>query len=132
MVAGSLALAIALQGVELADASKVDLARLETQTVRAMWGPTRPGRAMEVIYSLVPQGHRTSRGMRTKYNKLALLARVARVPPATQVLPQAIWECREPPPPPPHQLSGLGAAGCTGHGVGAGRLLVAMGSHGAA
>ena len=99
VVAGGLAMAVALHGVELADVSDVDLARLETRTVRAIWGPMRPGRAKEVVYCLLSQGHRTSPVMRTKYDRLTWLARVARVPGATQVLLQAVWECREPPPP---------------------------------
>ena len=61
-------------------------------------GPTRPGRAKEVVYCLLSSGHRTSPVMRTKYNRLTWLAGVARVPGATQVLLQAIWECRESPP----------------------------------
>ena len=39
MVAGSLAMAVALHGVQLADTADVGLARPETQTVRAIWGP---------------------------------------------------------------------------------------------
>ena len=31
--------AIALHGVELANASDIDLARVETQTIKAIWGP---------------------------------------------------------------------------------------------
>ena len=49
MVAGTLALAVALHGVELADVSNIDLARLETRTVRAIWGSTRPGRARPLM-----------------------------------------------------------------------------------
>ena len=52
-VVGSLAMAVALHGVQLADTADVDLARLETQTVRAICGPTMPGRAKEVAFSLL-------------------------------------------------------------------------------
>ena len=45
VVARRLAMAVALHGVELADVSNVDLARVETRTVQAIWGPTRPSRA---------------------------------------------------------------------------------------
>ena len=76
-VAGSLAMAVALHGVQLADTADVDLARLETQTVRAIWGPTRPGRAKEVVFSLLTPGHRTSPTMRTKYERLVWMAQVA-------------------------------------------------------
>ena len=69
-VAVSLAMAVALQGVQLADTADVDPARLETQTVRAIWGPTKPSRAKEVVFSLLTPGHRTSPTMRTKYERL--------------------------------------------------------------
>ena len=36
-MAGSLALAVALHGVELANAFDMDLARLETRTIKAIW-----------------------------------------------------------------------------------------------
>ena len=97
-VAGSLAMAVALHGVQLADTADVDLARLETQTVRAIWGPTRPGRAKEVAFSLLTPGHRTSPTMCTKNERLVWMAQLARVPGAAQVLMQAIWECGDAPP----------------------------------
>ena len=80
MVAGSLAMAVALHGVQLADTADVDLARLETQTVRAIWGPTKAARATDVAFSLLTPGHRTSRIMRTKYERLVWMAHLARVP----------------------------------------------------
>ena len=55
-VAGLLAMAVALHGVQLADIADADLARLETQTVRTIWGPTKPGRAKEVVFSLLTPG----------------------------------------------------------------------------
>ena len=64
---GAQALAVALHGVELANVSNVDLARLETRTVRAIWpphglaGPTRWS-----IASCHPvTGHRPSCGRST-------------------------------------------------------------------
>ena len=87
---GALALAVALQRVELADVSDIELARLETSTVRATWGPTGLGRAAEVVYCLLSPGYRTSPVMQTKYDRRASLARVARVPGVAQVLLPAI------------------------------------------
>ena len=98
-VASSLAMVVALHGVQLADTADVDLARLETQTVRAIWGRTRPGRAKEVVFSLLTPGHRTPPTMRTKYERLVWMAQLAWVPGAAQVLMQAIWECGDTPPP---------------------------------
>ena len=85
-MARTLGMVVALPGVELADVFDVDLAKLETRTVRAIWGPTRPCRAKVVVYCLLTRGHQTSPVMRTKYNKLVWLARVAPVPGAAQVL----------------------------------------------
>ena len=42
--------------------------------------------------------HQTSPVMRMNYDRLAWLARVARVPGVAEVLLKAIWECRETPP----------------------------------
>ena len=67
-------MAVALHVVQLPDTADVDLAWLETQTVRAIWGPTRPGRAKEVVFSLLTPGHRTSPTMQTKYKRLVWLA----------------------------------------------------------
>ena len=88
-VAGSLALVVALHGVQLADTVDVDLARLETQAIRTMWGPGRP---KEGVFSLLTPGHHMSPIMRTKHERLLLLVRMAWVPGAAQVLMQPIWE----------------------------------------
>ena len=74
-VAGLLAM-VAAHGVQLADTADIGLAQLETQTVRAIWGPTRPSRAMEVVFSLLPPGHCTSPVMRTKYERLVWMAQL--------------------------------------------------------
>ena len=79
-VASSLAMAAGVHGVQLVDIADVDLARLETQTVCAIWGPTRPGRAKEVVFSLLTPGHRTFPTMCTKYERLGWMAQLARVP----------------------------------------------------
>ena len=42
---GTLALAKAMYGVELADVGSRDVARLELTTVRTLWGPMRNSRA---------------------------------------------------------------------------------------
>ena len=88
---------VALQGVQLADTADVDPARLETQTFRAIWGPTKPSKAKEVVFSLLTPGHCTPPTMRTKYERLVWMAQLARVPGAAQVLMEAILECRDAP-----------------------------------
>ena len=88
MVAGALTLAVALHGVELADISNIDLPRLEPRTIRAMWGLTAgQGQGGDLL-----PGHKTLPVMRTKYDRLGWLARVAWVPGVAQVLLQAIWD----------------------------------------
>ena len=73
-VAGLLAMVVLLHGVQLADTADVHLARLETQTVRAIWGPTKPTSAKQMVFSLLAPGHRTSPIMRTEYERLVWLA----------------------------------------------------------
>ena len=67
--AGLLAMA-ALHGVELAEASHLDLVRLEMRTLCAIRRPTRPSRAKEFVCCLPSPGHRTSPVMPIKYEQL--------------------------------------------------------------
>ena len=57
---GTLALANAMYGVEVADVSSRDVARLELAAVRALWGPTRTSWAKEVLWAVLMPGHRLS------------------------------------------------------------------------
>ena len=95
---GTLALAKAMYGVELADVGSRDVARLELAAVRALWGPTRTSRAKEVLWAVLTPGHRVSPAWRLQYSRVLWLARQARVPWAGQVLVQAIWEETDRPP----------------------------------
>ena len=95
---GTLALAKAMYGVELADVGSRDVARLELAAVRALWGPTRTSRAKEVLWAVLTPGHRVSPAWRLQYSRVLWLARQARVPGAGQVLVQAIWEETDRPP----------------------------------
>ena len=89
---GTLALAKAMYGVELADVGSRDVARLELAAVRALWGPTRTSRAKEVLWAVLVPGHRVSPAWRLQYSRVLWLARQARMPGAGQVLVQAILE----------------------------------------
>ena len=95
---GTLALAKAMYGVELADVGSRDVARLELAAVRALWGPTRTSRAKEVLWAVLVPGHRVSPVWRLQYSRVLWLARQARTPGARQVLVQAILEGTDRPP----------------------------------
>ena len=95
---GTLALAKAMYGVELADVGSRDVARLELAAVRALWGPTRTSRAKEVLWAVLVPGHRVSPMWRLQYSRVLWLARQARTPGAGQVLVQAILEETDRPP----------------------------------
>ena len=87
---GTLALAKAMYGVELADVGFRDVARLELAAVRALWGPMRTSRAKEVRWA----GCRVSPVWRL-HSRVPWLARQARTP---GVLVQAILEGTDRPP----------------------------------
>ena len=75
---GTLALAKAMYGVELADVGSRDVARLELAAIREVWGPTRTSRAKEVLWAVVAPGHRVSPAWRLQYSPVLWLARHAR------------------------------------------------------
>ena len=66
------------------------------------------GRAKEIVFTVVSKGHHVSPIMRTRYERLLWLARMARRPGVTQVFTQAIWESGGRPP-------GTGPVGRTLH-----------------
>ena len=72
---GTLALAKAMYGVELADVGWRDLAKLELAAVRSLWGPTRTSRAKEVLWAVLAPGHRVSPVWRVQYSRVLWLAR---------------------------------------------------------
>ena len=95
---GTLALAKVMYGVELADPSSRDVARLELAAVRALWGSTRTSRAKEVLWAVPVPGHRVSPVWCLQYSRVLWLARKAHTPGAGQVLVQAILEEADRPP----------------------------------
>ena len=85
---------LALRGVALAPVTDSDLAKLETLVLRSWWGATRLSRAKEMVFSVLAPGHQISPVMHVRYERIVWLARVARCREVTQVLVQAICECR--------------------------------------
>ena len=51
-------------GVEVAPVSQQDLRSLDAAIMREVWGATRPGRAKEVVFCVLHQGHLMSASMR--------------------------------------------------------------------
>ena len=95
---GTLALAKAMYGVELADVGCRDVARLEVAAVLALWGPTRTSGAKEVLWAVPVPGHRVSPVWRLQYLTALPLARQSRTQGAGQVLVRAILEGTDRPP----------------------------------
>ena len=79
---GTLALAKAMYGVQLANIGFRDVARLKLAAVRALREPTRTSLAKEVLWAVLVPGHRVSPMWRLHYSRVSWLARQARMPAA--------------------------------------------------
>ena len=91
-VAAVMIVAATLFGVELADISLRDISSLETAIMIAMWGPSRPCTAKELVFALLLPGHRVLPSMVVPYKRMCWLAQIARTPGTAQIVTQAIWE----------------------------------------
>ena len=96
-VAAVMIVAATLFGVELADVAPRDVSSLESAIMTAIWGPSRPCRAKEVVFALLLPGHRVAPSMVVPYKRMCWLANIARVPGTAQVITQAVWEHTEEP-----------------------------------
>ena len=76
-----------------------------TAVLRALWGVTCLCRAKEIVFTVLPKGHRVSPVMHTRYECLLWLAQLARRPGVTLVLVKAIWESS-------NRLPRMGPMGC--------------------
>ena len=84
--------ATGLHASEIVPLRMRDLATFETRVIRTIWGPTRPGRAKEIFFSLLCKGHRISPIMVVKYSRLLWLSHLCRNRGPNQITAQAIWE----------------------------------------
>ena len=91
-VAAVMIVAASLYGVELADVSQKDLNSMETAIMTAIWGPSRPCRAKEIVFALLVPGHRVAPSMVIPYKRMCWLAQMARSPGTAQTVAQALWE----------------------------------------
>ena len=73
-VAAVTIVAAALFGVELADISLRDNSSLETTIMTAIWGPSRPCRAKEVVFTLLLPGHHVAPSMVVPHKRMCWLA----------------------------------------------------------
>ena len=80
--------AATLFGVELADVAPRDVSSLESAIMTAIWGPSRPCRAKEVVFALLLPGHRVAPSMVVPYKRMCWLAHIARVPGTAQTVTQ--------------------------------------------
>ena len=94
-IIATLVQAAALWGTPGAEVSRRDLQSLETAVLHSLWGTSRPGRAKEIIFVLLVQGHRVSPHMKTTYDRVCWLLAVARTPGTLQVVVQSCIEARQ-------------------------------------
>ena len=95
---GTLALAKALWGSELAEVGEADMRALDSLAAIALWGPTRVSRNREVLWSVLTPGHRVAPSWRAQYQRLLWLAQASATTGTVQVLVQAVLEERPKPP----------------------------------
>ena len=62
-VAAVMIVVVALFGVELADIAQRDVSSMEAAIMSAIWGPSRPCRAKELVFTLLMPGHRVASSM---------------------------------------------------------------------
>ena len=94
-IIATLVQAAALWGTPGAEVSQKDLRSLETAVLHSLWGTSRPGRAKEIIFVLLVQGHRVSPHMKVTYDRVCWLLTVARTPRTLQVVVQLCVEARQ-------------------------------------
>ena len=85
-------IAATLFGVQLGDISQRDSGGLESAIMGAIWGPSRPCRAKEIVFVLLLPGHRVASSVVIPYRKMCWLAQLARSPGTAHTVARAIWE----------------------------------------
>ena len=90
-IIATLVQAAALWGTPGAEVSRRDLQSLETAVLHSLWGTSRPGRAKEIIFVLLVQGHRVSPLMKITYDRVCWLLTVARTPGTLHVVVHSSW-----------------------------------------
>ena len=91
-IAAVMIIAAALYGVELANASKKTAAALESTVMYALWGPGRPCRSNEIVFTLLVPGHRVVPTMVIPYRRMCWLVRQASTRGTPPTIIQPAWE----------------------------------------
>ena len=58
--------------------------------MKTIWGPSRPGKAKEIFFTLLYKGHRIAPTLVLKYHRILWLAQLCRTRGAGQITAQAI------------------------------------------
>ena len=117
----------ALFAVELADISQRDASSLESAIMGAIWGPSRPCGAKEIVFTLLLPRHRVAPSAVIPYRRMCWLAHLARSPGTAQTVTQAVWEGTQSPKPTGplgeryRSSDGSDGAACEGGGSGRSR-----------
>ena len=84
--------ATGLHAAEIVPPRPKDLLPFEAKVVRTIWGPSRPGRAKEVIFTLLCKGHSIAPTLVQKYSRILWLVHLCHSGGAGLITAQAIWE----------------------------------------
>ena len=84
--------ATGLHASEIVAISQKDIRPFETRILKAIWGASRPGRAKEIIFCLMCQGHRIAPSLLVPYGRAVWLARLCKTRGPAMTTTQAVWE----------------------------------------
>ena len=107
-VVSTMITATGLHTAETVPLQPKDLLPFETKVVKTIWGPSRPGRAKDIFFTLLCKGHRIAPTLVLKYHRILWLAQLCHTRGASQLIAQAIWETTK-------SHKGSGPYGCAMH-----------------
>ena len=84
--------ATGLHASEIVAISQKDIRPFETRILKAIWGTSRSGRAKEIIFCLMCQGHKTAPSLLVPYSRAVWLARLCKTRGLAMITTQAVWE----------------------------------------
>ena len=77
--------AIGLHAAEIVPLRPKDLLPFEAKVMKTIWGPSRPGKAKEIFFTLLCKGHRIAPTLVLKYHRILWLAQLCRTRGAGQI-----------------------------------------------
>ena len=84
--------ATGLHASEIVATSQKDIRPFETRILQAIWGASRPGRAKEIVFCFMCQGHRFAPSLLVPYGRAVWLARLCKTLGTAMITAQAVWE----------------------------------------